>query len=134
MSKSYGNDLWIFESGKKLAQAVGRIVTDSRPPEEPKDPAGILLLRFLELFLPREESAGIAEQVRKGGPGAPGYGHLKRRLVEGMEEHFAPVRARREELLSDPGEVDRVLSRGAEAARARAAATAGRALLACGLR
>ncbi|MEC8544867.1 MAG: tryptophan--tRNA ligase, partial [SAR324 cluster bacterium] len=33
MSKSYGNDLWIFEEGKKLKKAVGRIPTDSRAPE-----------------------------------------------------------------------------------------------------
>ena len=32
MSKSYSNDLWIFESGKKLKQSVGRITTDSRAP------------------------------------------------------------------------------------------------------
>ena len=38
MSKSYGNHLWIFEEGKKLKKAIGRIATDSRAPEEPKDP------------------------------------------------------------------------------------------------
>jgi tryptophanyl-tRNA synthetase len=134
MSKSYGNDLWIFESGKKLKSAVGRIVTDSRPPEEPKDPAALLLFRFLELLLPPAELSSWEERVRRGGGGAPGYGHLKQRIVEAIEERFAPARARREELLSDPGEVDRVLARGAEVARARAAATAGRALRACGLR
>jgi tryptophanyl-tRNA synthetase len=58
MSKSYGNDVWIFASGKKLKQAVGRIVTDSRPPEEPKDPEGLLLFRFLELVRDEPELAG----------------------------------------------------------------------------
>jgi tryptophanyl-tRNA synthetase len=134
MSKSYGNDLWIFESGKKLKQAVGRIVTDSRPPEEPKDPAGLLLFRFLELFLDAAELADWGERVRRGGPGAPGYGHLKQRICEAVEAHFAPARARREELLRDPAEVDRILARGAERARERAAQVCERALRACGLR
>jgi tryptophanyl-tRNA synthetase len=134
MSKSYGNDVWIFETGKKLKAAVGRIVTDSRPPAEPKDPAGLLLFRFLELFLAPAELRDWEERVRKGGEGAPGYGHMKQRMVDAIEAHFAPARSRREELLADPAEVDSVLARGAKAARARAAATAQRALAACGLR
>jgi tryptophanyl-tRNA synthetase len=133
MSKSYGNDLWIFETGKKLKAAVGRIVTDSRPPAEPKDPAGVLLFRFLELFLPPAELASFEDRVRRGGEGAPGYGHLKQRIVDAIEEHFAAARARREALLADPGEVDRILARGAESAGTVARATAARALAACGL-
>jgi tryptophanyl-tRNA synthetase len=134
MSKSYGNDVWIFESGKALKSAVGRIVTDSRPPEEPKDPAGLLLFRFLELFVEPPELAQWQDRVRKGGTGAPGYGHLKQRIVEAVEERFAPARARRQDLLADPGEVDRILARGAETAGARARETTERALRACGLR
>ena len=134
MSKSYGNDVWIFESGKKLKQAVGRIVTDSRAPEEPKDPADLLLFRFLELFLPRDELAGWEARVRAGGPGAPGYGHLKAAVVDAVEARFATARARREALVADPAEVDRILARGADVARSRARATRDRALAACGLR
>ena len=134
MSKSYGNDLWVFESGKKLKKAVGRITTDSRSPADPKDPDGIVLFDFLRLFLDEQELAEWRERVRRGGPDAPGYGHLKQRLVEAIEEKFAPARARREELLSDLGEVERVLAKGAEKARQRASATRDRALRACGLR
>ncbi len=134
MSKSYGNDLWIFETGKKLKKAINRIATDSRPPEEAKDPAGILLLDFLKLFAEAGESAEWCERVQAGGADAPGYGHIKVRLVELIEEHFREARARRDELLRDPGEVDRQLAAGALVARARAAATRDRALAACGLR
>ncbi len=134
MSKSYGNDIWIFESGKKLKKRFGRIVTDSREPEEPKDPAELLPFRFLELFLDADELAEWEARVRAGGEGAPGYGELKMRACAAMEEHFAPARARREELLADPAEVDRVLAAGAERARARAVAARARALAACGLR
>ena len=134
MSKSYGNEVWIFESGARLKKAVGRIVTDSRPPEEPKDPAGLLPMQFLALFLQPAELADWRERVRRGGEGAPGYGHMKARLIEVMEDAFAPARARREELLADPAELDRILARGAVGARARARATVERCYRASGLR
>jgi len=134
MSKSYGNDLWVFESGKKLRTAVNRIVTDSQPPEEPKDPEKVLLFRFLELFLAADELEEWKDRVRRGGPDAPGYGHLKVRIAEAIEAHFAPARARREELIANPAEVDRILAHGALRARARAVAVLDRARSACGLR
>ena len=134
MSKSYGNTLWIFETGKPLKKAVARVLTDSRAPEEPKDPEGVLLLELLALFLEGAELEDWRQRVRAGGPDAPGYGHLKARLVEAIEERFAPARARRRELLADPDELERVLARGAEVARARAVATRDAALAACGLR
>jgi tryptophanyl-tRNA synthetase len=134
MSKSYGNTIWVFETGKPLKKLVGTIVTDSRAPEEPKDPRGLLLFDFLRLFLTPGELADWEERVRRGGAGAPGYGHLKVRLAEAIEERFRDARKRREELLADPGEVERILKRGAEKARARAVATRDRALAACGLR
>ena len=134
MSKSYGNSIWVFESGKPLKKAVNRIVTDSREPHEPKDPDSVLLMTFLALFLEADELADWGERLRRGGEDAPGYGHLKKRLIEGIEETFAPARARREELLADPAELERILVRGAEKARARARATVDRCYRACGLR
>jgi tryptophanyl-tRNA synthetase len=134
MSKSYGNTIPMFESGKPLKKLVGRIVTDSRPPEEPKDPSGVLLMDFLRLFLAPDELEQWSERLRRGGPDAPGYGHLKQRLIESIEERFAEPRKRRDELLADPGEVERVLRAGAERARERAVRTRDRALRACGLR
>ena len=134
MSKSYGNSIWIFEEGKKLKKAVGQIVTDSREPSEPKDPDEILLMTFLKLFLEKDEIEEWADRIRKGGPDAPGYGHLKVRLIEAMDALFAPARERRKELLEDVGEVWRILGQGREKARERARATVERCYQACGLR
>jgi tryptophanyl-tRNA synthetase len=134
MSKSYGNSIWIFESGKTLKAAVGRIVTDSRSPEEPKDPGTLLPMRFLELFLERSELADWEERIRRGGSGAPGYGHMKVRLIEAIDAAFAPARSKREELLAEPGVVDEILERGGARARERARATVDRCYRACGLR
>jgi len=134
MSKSYGNDIWVFETGKKLKKAVGRIVTHSRAPADPKDPSSVLLYAFLELFLEADELASWAGRLRAGGVDGPGYGHLKVRLIEAVEERFRGARERRAELLADPAQVDAVLAAGAARARARAVATRDRALAACGLR
>ncbi|MHC4895064.1 MAG: tryptophan--tRNA ligase [Planctomycetota bacterium] len=134
MSKSYGNDIWVFETGKPLKKRVNQLVTDSRPPEEPKDPGEMVVFDLLRLVLAPAELAEWEDRVRNGGEGAPGYGHLKVRLIEAIEEHFAPARERRAELLADRGEVERILLAGAERARARATATRDRAMAACGLR
>ena len=134
MSKSYGNDIWLFETGKPLKKRVNQLVTDSRPPEEPKDPDGLVVFDLLALFLAPDELDQWRARVRGGGAGAPGYGHLKQRLIEAIEEGFADFRARREELLADRGEVDRILRVCGERARERAVATRDRALAACGLR
>ncbi|MDG1500804.1 MAG: tryptophan--tRNA ligase [Planctomycetota bacterium] len=134
MSKSYGNSIWIFESGKKLKKAIGRVPTDSREPSEPKNPDELVLFDFLALFLEAKELEDWKERVRKGGPDAPGYGHLKMRVVEAMEEYFAPARKRREELIANPAEVEAALQRGAATARARAQMVRDRAMRACGLK
>ncbi|MBC8330224.1 MAG: tryptophan--tRNA ligase, partial [Planctomycetes bacterium] len=120
MSKSYGNTIWMFEEGKKLKKVVNRIVTDSRPPEEPKDPDALFLFELMSLFLPDPEVAAWKAAVRAGGAGAPGYGQLKGVIFEAMDAYFAPARARRKELLADPAELDRVPARGADNARPRA--------------
>jgi tryptophanyl-tRNA synthetase len=62
-----------------------------------------------------------------------GYGHAKQALFELVMDHFGPARARRAELLKDPGIVDGILKKGAEAAREKAAATVQRARKAVGL-
>ena len=89
---------------------------------------------FLALFLGEEELEDWKSRVRIGGEGAPGYGHLKMRVVEAMEEYFAPARKRREELLDNPDEVERILQAGAKKARARAQVVRDRAMRACGLK
>lgn len=49
------------------------------------------------------------------------YGHLKVDVADAVTERLAPVKARTEELLADPAELDRILAAGA--AKARAVAT-----------
>lgn len=62
-----------------------------------------------------------------------GYGDLKKAVAEVVEETFAPVRARTDELMADPAELDRLLARGADRANEIATATLARVYDAVGL-
>ena len=57
----------------------------------------------------------MRERFRKGGTG---YGEFKKELFEKLWEYFAPMRKRREQILSDKSYIDNVLARGAERANA----------------
>lgn len=131
MSKSYGNTIDIFMEEKALRKRVMGIVTDSTPLEAPKDPQGSTILALYRLVTGEERVAAMEEEFRAGGVG---YGHFKQRLFEAIWSYFAPIRARRQELLDDPGYVDQVLREGAERAEAIAAGTLQRVHEAVGLR
>lgn len=120
MSKSYGNQIGIFDSGSALKKRVMSIVTDSTPVEAPKDPAKCNVFALLRLFAAAEERAAWEQRYRAGGLG---YGEAKKRLLELIETQFASARARRAELEKDPGRLDRILADGAARARAVAQAT-----------
>jgi tryptophanyl-tRNA synthetase len=89
---------------------------------------------LLALFLPADELEEWKTKVAAGGPGAPGYGHLKMRLKDALEDYFASAREKREYYLANPQLVDEILAVGADKARTRAREVRDRALSACGLR
>lgn len=136
MSKSYGNSIPIFLSGKALKKRVAQIVTDSTPLGSPLDPSKCNVFALLELFVDADEKARIAEWYRAGArDGQPfGYGHAKQLLAEKMEAKFADARAMKAELEAHPERVDAVLRAGAERARSIASATLERCRRAVGLR
>jgi tryptophanyl-tRNA synthetase len=130
MSKSYGNTLPLFGDEKATRKRVMQIVTDSTPLEEPKDPAGSTVVALYRLFASKDEVRRMEDEHRAGGVG---YGTFKQRLFEAMWEYFAPMRARREEILARPGYVDDVLADGARRAREVAGVTMDRVRRAIGL-
>ena len=131
MSKSYGNTLEIFGEEKALRKKVMSIVMDSRTPAEPKpDAERNLCIQLLKLVAPADVAADFEVRLRAGGLG---YGDLKKALFEHYWGYFAPARARRAELVSNPGYVDQVLREGAERARAVASVVMKRARKAAGL-
>ena len=130
MSKSYGNGLPLFLPPKKLRKLCMKVVTDSTPMEEPKDPASCNVYALYTLFATEEEQAELAERYRAGGLG---YGHAKQALFEVMDRFLAEPRDRYEALAAQPELVAESLAAGAVRARAVASETMDRVRNACGL-
>ena len=130
MSKSYGNTLPIFGEEKPLRKLIMRITTDSTPVEDPKPVENSTILALYKLFASGADYQAMVDDHLKGGTG---YGDFKKRLADAYWDFFGPMRARRAEILADPGYVDRVLAEGAERARAEASKVLGRVRRAVGL-
>jgi len=131
MSKSYNNTIEIFEDPKSVRKKVMRIVTDSRPMEEPKVPETDHLFQLYSLFAAPAERLAMAALYRAGGFG---YGQVKKALADAAEGYFAEARAKRLELAAHPEKVREILGDGAQRARARAQQTLQRAQEACGVK
>lgn len=131
MSKSYNNTIEIFEDPKSVRKKVMRMVTDSRPMEDPKIPETDPLFELYSLFATDAEREAMAAKYRAGGFG---YGEVKKALAGAAEGYFAEARERRLELAAHPERVREVLGDGAQRARARAQQTLRRAQEACGVR
>jgi tryptophanyl-tRNA synthetase len=131
MSKSYGNTLDVFEDSKVLRKQIMRIVTDSRPMEQPKEPGTDHLYQLHSLFADDQQREAMAAKYRAGGFG---YGEVKKALADLAVDYFAEARARRLELESKPERVREILGDGAATARKKAAEVLLRAQRACGVR
>jgi tryptophanyl-tRNA synthetase len=131
MSKSYNNTLLVFEEAKAQRKQIMRIVTDSRPMDQAKEPAGDVLFDLYSLVASQMECEEMAALFRRGGFG---YGEVKKALADAAESFFAEPRARRAELAARPEYVRQVLADGAAKARRKAAAVLQRAQKACGVR
>ena len=130
MSKSYGNTIEIFAEGKALKKSVMGIETLPKELHEPLEPEGDLVLDLFSLFAEPAEVEDMAAKYRAGGFG---YGNAKKALLAKVDEWFAPFRARRRELESDPDTVEDVLREGARKAREVIRATVDDARSACGI-
>jgi tryptophanyl-tRNA synthetase len=130
MSKSYENTIDVFEDLAAQKKKIMRITTDSRPMEQPKDPADDHLFALYALLAPEADRLRMAELYRRGGFG---YGEVKKALVEAAAAFFADARKRRDELEADPARIEAILADGAARARRQAGAVLARAKSACGL-
>jgi tryptophanyl-tRNA synthetase len=115
MSKSYGNVIPIFAPEKQLRKQVMRIVTDSKRPEDSKDPEGDTLFSLLEFFAPPERREEIRGLYVNGGAA---YGTLKKELAGLILDTFAEPRKKFNTLMQDKPYIDKVLMQGAQKARA----------------
>ncbi|MHC4498048.1 MAG: tryptophan--tRNA ligase [Planctomycetota bacterium] len=130
MSKSYGNTIEIFEPEASATKKIMRIVTDSTPVDEPKDPDKCNVFALLRLVASAQELAEWDGRYRRGGMG---YSEAKKRLAELMADYFRPFRQKRTELENDVNYVREMLADGARRAKAVAAQTLAEVRQAVGL-
>jgi tryptophanyl-tRNA synthetase len=120
MSKSYGNTIPLFADPEPRARLVARIRTDSRRPEEPKDPAACLVFGLYRQFAGAEERESMARRYRDG---EIGYAEAKACLAAAVERELGEAGRRFRSLRADESALRAVLAAGATRAREVAAAT-----------
>ena len=130
MSKSYGNAISLMAQPEDMRRQIRRIVTDSTPPEQPKDPDACTLVTLLRAFADPGTVAAVEERYRTGGIG---YGEVKARLADAIDAHVAPMRDHYHRLLTDSAELDARLADGERHAGRRADRTLARTMAAMGL-
>ncbi len=120
MSKSYGNFIDVFLPEKELLKVVKKIVTDTTPLEEPKNPDTCNVFKLYELVATAEEIASMREKYLAGGFG---YGHAKQALHEVLVREFAEERRLFEYYMNNLDELEAKLKIGEAKAEEIAKAT-----------
>ena len=115
MSKNYNNTLSIFADAKTRRKQVMRIVTDSKRPEEPKNPDECNVFAVYGHFASPEEIQNKRNLYLNGGLA---YSEIKQDLFDLLEASFANSREAFGYLRADPACLDDILGKGAERARA----------------
>lgn len=114
MSKSYDNVIPLFAPAGRLRKLVNAIVTDSTPPEAPKDPATSVVFKIFEQFATREAT----EELRRRYLAGISWGDAKAALADLLEPQLAEPRERYQALIAEPRRIDELLAAGRDRARA----------------
>jgi tryptophanyl-tRNA synthetase len=122
MSKSLGGGgcVWMLDDPPVIEKKIRSAVTDTGR-EVVADPDGKPGVTNLMTILSAFGNRSVA-QIERDFEGR-GYGDLKKEVAEAVLETVVPFQSRVGELLDDPAELDIVLARGAERARAVSART-----------
>ncbi len=115
MSKSYDNTISLFAPEGELKKKIMRIITDSKTPEEVKDPDTSTIFQLYTHFASAAEIDEFRQMFLAGGMG---YGTAKNRLFDKINSVLSGPRAEYERLMANRGELDDILSDGAARARA----------------
>ncbi len=106
MSKSYDNTIPLFALDEEITKAVMSIPTDSRRPEEEKNPDDLVLYQIHKLFNSSAELRGAYTQ-------GLGYGDAKKMLIKDIVDFVTPMRERRKKYENDSKLVEEILLKGA---------------------
>jgi tryptophanyl-tRNA synthetase len=114
MSKSYDNVIPLFAPPARMRKLLNAIVTDSTPPDAPKDPASSVVFKIFEQFATPEATAELRRRYAAG----ISWGDAKAELADLLEPLLAEPRERYQALIANPARIDELLAAGAERARA----------------
>ncbi|MCF2490901.1 tryptophan--tRNA ligase [Dyadobacter sp. CY347] len=120
MSKSYHNYIDIFVPENELKKAIKKIVSDSTPLEDPKDPDTDITFKLYSLVASESDIETMRQNYLRGGYG---YGHAKQALLECMLEKFAEPRRIFNYYMENEQELEAILVAGETKARAIAQET-----------
>jgi tryptophanyl-tRNA synthetase len=130
MSKSYGNTIPLFDDEKKLRKKINKIKTNLLEPGQPKDPDDSALFQIWQAFATAQQCA----QMRTAFADGIAWGEAKQQLFELVNSQLEEPRARYQELIAHPEQIEAVLQQGAERARAEAAPLLAKLRSAVGIR
>ncbi len=114
MSKSYKNVIPLFGAEEEIKKAIMGIVTDSKNPEDKKNPEEVIVYQIYKLMATEEERLAMAKGLEEGGMG---YGDAKKELLRKTLEYFAPMKEKYDELQKNPEKVYAILEEGEKKAR-----------------
>lgn len=122
MGKSEGNCIYLIDEPKALRKKVMRATTDEGPqaPGSPMSEPVANLFTLLELTSTPEVVAHFRQAYADC---SIRYGDLKKQLAEDILAVTTPIRERVADIMADDEYIGRVVRRGAEKARSRAADT-----------
>lgn len=120
MSKSYDNTIPMFATDAEWKKKIMRIITDSKLPDQPKDPDTSTIFQLYKNFAPAADVDALRQKFISGGMG---YGDAKKVLLDAVIESMGAARDKYFRLMSSPDEIDAVLKAGAMRARAVAEKT-----------
>lgn len=109
MSKSYGNTIPLFGTDTEIKKAIMSIVTDSKKPEETKNPDECNIFALHKLITKEPQLSEIRKGYKEGGLG---YGDSKKILLENYLKFIEPMRERRRYYEENPGIVRQILDEG----------------------
>ena len=130
MSKSYDNTIPLFAPPEQLQKIIASIKTDSLAPGEPKTTDGSALFQIYQAF----GSAAECDAMRQAYAQGIAWADAKHQLFERINQEISPLRARYEELMAHPEQLEALLQAGAAKARSMATPMMSRARHAVGLR
>lgn len=114
MSKSYDNTISLLAPEAELKKKIMRIITDSKTPDEVKNPDESTIFLLYKHFATEPEITEFAEMFRRGGMG---YGTAKQILFDKVNSVLAEPRKKYEYLMANTAEIDNILANGANYAR-----------------